>query len=109
MRDDSMFGSLKNVINEEWYDNKDNQYITFITENEYQTYQIFSIYQTEKEDYYIQTEFSDDEFSKFINTIKQRSKKDFNVNVSNEDTILTLSTCANNNKYRVVLHSVRVK
>ena len=36
-------------------------------------------------------------------------KKDFNVNVSNEDTILTLSTCANNNKYRVVLHSVRVK
>lgn len=48
MRDDSMFGSLKNVINEEWYDNKDNQYITFITENEYQTYQIFSIYQTEK-------------------------------------------------------------
>ena len=64
---------------------------------------------TEKEDYYIQTEFSDDEFSKFINTIKQRSKKDFNVNVSNEDTILTLSTCANNNKYRVVLHSVRIK
>jgi len=40
---------------------------------------------------------------------KQKSKKDFNVNVSNEDTILTLSTCANNNKYRVVLHSVRVK
>lgn len=109
MRDDSMFGSLKNVIKEEWYDNKDNQYITFITENEYQTYQIFSIYQAEKEDYYIQTEFSDDEFSKFINTIKQRSKKDFNVNVSNEDTLLTLSTCANNNKYRVVLHSVRVK
>ena len=108
MRDDSMFGSLKNVIKEEWYDNKDNQYITFITENEYQTYQIFSIYQTEKEDYYIQTEFSDDEFSKFINTIKQRSKKDFNVNVSNEDTILTLSTCANNNKYRVVLHAKKI-
>ena len=70
MRDDSMFGSLKNVIKEEWYDNKDNQYITFITENEYQTYQIFSIYQTEKEDYYIQTEFSDDEFSKFISDFK---------------------------------------
>ena len=34
-----------------------------------------------------------DEFSKFINTIKQRSKKDFNVNVSNEDTLLALSTC----------------
>ena len=40
---------------------------------------------------------------------EKKSKKDFNVIVSNEDTILTLSTCANNNKYRVVLHSVRVK
>ena len=40
---------------------------------------------------------------------EKKSKKDFNVNVSNEDTILTLSTCANNNKYMVVLHSVRVK
>ena len=40
---------------------------------------------------------------------EKKSNKDFNVNVSNEDTILTLSTCANNNKYRVVLHSVRVK
>ena len=40
---------------------------------------------------------------------EKKSNKDFNVIVSNEDTILTLSTCANNNKYRVVLHSVRVK
>ena len=30
-------------------------------------------------------------------------------NVSKEDTLLTLSTCVNNNKYRIVLHSVRVK
>ena len=41
--------------------------------------------------------------------VEKKSRKDFNVNVSNEDTILTLSTCANNNKYRVALHSVRVK
>lgn len=109
MRDNSMFGSLKDVIKEEWYNNEENKYITFITENAYQVYQVFSVYQIEKEDYYIQTKFKDDEFSKFVDTIKQRSKKDFAVEVSNEDTILTLSTCANNNKYRVVLHSVRVK
>ena len=109
MRDNSMFGSLKDVIKEEWYNNEENKYITFITENDYQVYQVFSVYQIEKEDYYIQTKFKDDEFSKFVDTIKQRSKKDFAVEVSNEDTILTLSTCANNNKYRVVLHSVRVK
>lgn len=109
MRNNSMFGSLKDVITEEWYNNEENKYITFVTENEYQTYQVFSVYQIKTEDYYIQTEFKSNEFTEFIDTITKRSKKDFGINVSKEDTILTLSTCANNNKYRVVLHSVRVK
>lgn len=109
MRDNSMFGSLKDVITEEWYNNEENKYITFVTENNYQTYQVFSLYQIKTEDYYIKTEFKSNEFPEFIDTITKRSKKDFDINVSKEDTILTLSTCANNNKYRVVLHSVRVK
>ena len=109
MRNNSMFGSLKDVITEEWYNNEENKYITFVTENDYQTYQVFSVYQIKTEDYYIQTEFKSNEFTEFIDTITKRSKKNFGINVSKEDTILTLSTCSNNNKYRVVLHSVRVK
>ena len=109
MRNNSMFGSLKDVITEEWYNNEENKYITFVTENDYQTYKVFSVYQIKTEDYYIQTEFKSNEFTEFIDTITKRSKKDFGINVSKEDTILTLSTCSNNNKYRVVLHSVRVK
>ena len=109
MRNNSMFGSLKDVITEEWYNNEENKYITFVTENDYRTYQVFSVYQIQTEDYYIQTEFKSNEFQEFIDTITKRSKKDFGINVSKEDTILTLSTCSNNNKYRVVLHSVRVK
>ena len=109
MRDDSMFGSLKKVINEEWYNNEDNRYITLITESQTQIYEVFSVYQTEKEDYYIQTNFNtEEEFNTFAQTIKKRSKKDFNINVSGEDDILTLSTCANNNKYRVVLHAKKM-
>lgn len=109
MRDDSMFGSLKWVINEDWYNNEDNKYITLITENETQVYEVFSVYQTEKEDYYIQTNFdTEKEFNTFAQTIKKRSKKDFNVDVNKEDNILTLSTCANNNKYRVVLHAKKI-
>ena len=109
MRDDSMFGSLKWVINEDWYHNEDNKYITLITENETQVYEVFSVYQIEKEDYYIQTNFNTEkEFSEFIETIAKRSKKDFNVDVNKEDNILTLSTCANNNKYRVVLHAKKI-
>ena len=109
MRDDSMFGSLKWVINEDWYNNEDNKYITLITENETQVYEVFSVYQIEKEDYYIQTNFNTEkEFNTFAQTIKKRSKKDFNVDVNKEDNILTLSTCANNNKYRVVLHAKKI-
>lgn len=106
MRDNSMFGSLKNIIDEEWYNNEDNRYIALITEDQTQIYEVFSVYQIEKEDYYIQTNFNNEmEFEKFVETLKQRSKKDFNVDISSEDDILTLSTCANNNKYRIVLHA----
>lgn len=108
MRDNSMFGSLKNVIKEEWYNNENNKYIILATENEYSIYEVFSVYQIKKEDYYIKTDFnSDKEFEEFFQKVKERSIKDFNIDISKENSILTLSTCANNNKYRVVLHAVK--
>ena len=104
-----MFGSLKNILNSDWYDNEENMNITFYTENEKCVYKVFSIYKTESEDYYIKTEFNNDnEFEQFINTIKSRSIKNFGIDVSRSDSILTLSTCANNNKYRVVLHAKKM-
>jgi len=103
MKDNSMFGSLKNILNEEWYNNEENYVIDFITENEEQKYQVFSIYKIENEDYYIDTELK-----KFVKTLKDRSIKDFGIEVTEEDSILTLSTCANNNEYRVVLHAKRI-
>jgi len=108
MKDNSMFGSLKNILNEEWYNNEENYVIDFITENEEQKYQVFSIYKIENEDYYIDTEFKKNEFKKFVKTLKDRSIKDFGIEVTEEDSILTLSTCANNNEYRVVLHAKRI-
>ena len=109
MRDDSMFGSLKNILNSDWYDNEKNTNITLYTENEKCIYKVFSIYKIKSEDYYITTEFENDKkFEQFVNTIKKRSIKDFSVDVSKDDNILTLSTCANNNKYRVVLHAKKI-
>ena len=109
MKDNSMFGSLKNILNSDWYDNEENTNIILYTENEKCIYKVFSIYKIESEDYYIKTEFSDDNnFEQFVNTIKKRSIKEFNTDVSKDDNILTLSTCANNNKYRVVLHAKKI-
>ena len=109
MRDGSMFGSLKNILNEEWYNNAENMNITFLTENRNYIYKVFSIYKIESEDYYIKTNFKNDaDYEKFLNIIKNRSIKNFDVKLNVDDKILTLSTCANNNKYRVVLHAKKL-
>lgn len=109
MRDESMFGSLKNILNEEWYNNAENKNITFLTEKENYIYKVFSIYKIENEDYYIKTNFKNDEdYEKFLNTIKNRSIKNFDINLNINDKIITLSTCANNNKYRIVLHAKKL-
>lgn len=108
-RDGSLFGTLKNILDEKWYNNSENYKIPFILENEKNEYQVFSVYMIEEEDYYITTNFATQiEFQDFINTIKKRSIKDFGINVTSDDKILTLSTCANNNKYRVVLHAKKI-
>ena len=109
-RDGSMFGTLKNVLNEDWYSNKDNREIVLVTENRINKYQVFSVYEDKASDYPITTEFkNDNEYLKFLNTIKKKSKYNFNVDVSEEKSILTLSTCATNNQNRVTLHAINIK
>lgn len=111
MRSGTMFGTLENVLTEEWYNNEENQYITFTTEKETYIYKIFSIYRIEAEDYYIQNNFkSDDEYKRFVKTLQTRSIKDFKMDGELEQTqqILTISTCADNNEYRVVVHAIKM-
>ena len=104
----SMFGTLKNILNKEWYDNPDNYKILFVTKDAINYYQVFSIYKIEKEDYYTNTNFNNETFTNFLENIKNRSIKDFNVNLNNTSNIITLSTCDINNKYRVVLHAKKM-
>lgn len=104
-KDGSMFAPLKEVLKPEWYNNEDNRIILFVTENKKYSCEIFSIYKIENEEYYIQTEFNDSSFKKFITTIKNRSIVDFNIDVNVENQILTLSTCDDNNDYRIVIHA----
>ena len=48
-------------------------------------------------------------FHSLPDKIKNRSLKDFKVEVTTNDKILTLTTCADNNKYRVVVHAKKVE
>ncbi len=102
----SMFGTLKNTLEKEWYKNEENHIITFAKEDGIHHYQIFSIYSVPNEDYYINTSFkNDDEFGKFLKTIKSRSIYKFDTKVEKTDKILTLSTCNNFGRYRIAVHA----
>ena len=106
-KDGSMFGDLKDSQTPEWNENEDNQYIVYITPDEKCNYEVFSVYNVGEEDYYITTKFRGGEFERFINKLKSRSVCDFGVEVSEDDSILTLSTCAGPD-YRTVLHAKKV-
>lgn len=108
-KDNSMFGSLRSVIKNDWYSNKDNHIIRLSTETENTMWQIFSVYRTKIESYYITTEFPTDKaYEEFLNTIKERSLYNFNTSISTNDRILTLSTC-NGEDYRIVVHAKLIK
>ena len=108
-KDRTMFGSLKNILTNDWYKNKDNHIIKLSTESENTLWQVFSVYHIETETYYITTNFDNNEkYKNFINTLKNRSALKFNANVSENDKILTLSTCYNK-KEKVVLHAKLIK
>lgn len=108
MKNNSMFGSLPDVLSKKWYNNEDNYIIDLVTEEKEYKYQVFSVYKIENEEYYIKTKFESDEFSQFIKIIKGRSYKNFKVDITKEDVILTLSTCGATNDYRIVLHAKKI-
>ncbi len=112
--DKSMFGSLNDIMDtKDYFEQDGHQYIKiWNTDNELLTYQVFSIYSIEKEEYYITTKFnSTRDFQDFINTVKKRSKIDFSVDVTTKDKLLTLSTCrgSGGTSKREVIHAKRVE
>lgn len=112
MLDGTMFGSIEQLFEEKFFEKEENNYIQIYNKNnELITYQIFSYYIIEKEEYYITTTFNNDnEFYNYINTMLSRSYKNFNVDVTTNDKILTLSTChgIGNTTKRKVVHAKRI-
>lgn len=104
----TMFGSLKDTLKSSWQSNKDNYIIKISTEKENSIWQIFSVYKIATTSDYLQTTFSNNEFESFISLIKGRSSYNFETNVTNEDKVLTLSTCYNDND-KMVVHAKLIK
>ena len=107
-----MLGTLRYVTNPSWYKNPDNQIITFNTKVKNMKWKIFSIYKIPVTNDYLYANFGDlNEFQSFLNMIRSRSMYDFNVNVTKDDHILTISTCGTsttNSPTRLVIHAVLI-
>ncbi len=102
-----MFGTLYKAKSANWYKNPENQIIEFDTLYEKLKWKIFSIYVVPNTNDYLIAYFSSDEkFQEYLNMVTDRSIYTFNTPVSVEDNIITLSTCANNGKNRLVIHAV---
>jgi sortase B len=107
MRNGSMFGQLRNFRDREFAE--ENRYFTIYTLNNVFRYEIFSFYEiTEFGDVYAIGFGHDEVFAVFVGNMLRRSNHNFQVSVSEEDKIVTLSTCSAVGM-RFVVHGRQIK
>ena len=107
MRNGTMFGTLRYVLDSSWRKNKDNMIISLDVGNKKYKFEIFSAYKVDyTTDYLVTTLETSREKKDFIDLIRNRSSFKSNVSVEIDDKILTLSTCTGSNNRRLVVHAV---
>ena len=102
----TMFGTLPKLLNKKWFNSPNNHYIKLSTKNTNTIWQIFSAYKITPTTDYLQTRFNSTiTYQEFLNTLKERSEYNFNLNLNYTDKIITLSTCDNTGTKRVAIHA----
>lgn len=111
MLDGSMFGGLEKVLEKGYFDNEDNYYILYNSKSNRYVYKIYGVYVSDLNFNFIQTDFStESEFNNYILETKRRTEAQ-NVNIEgsmvySSDKIMTLVTCADGGKKRLVINAV---
>jgi len=104
-RDKSMFGTINMLFDSKFYKNNKDE-ILLIKENEIIKYKIFSVYKIHYTDDYNSLNY--ESLKEKITIFKKRSELPFDLNFENAKQIITLSTCSNDNRYRLVVHGLKV-
>lgn len=110
MRNKTMFAQLEKYKEKEFFHN--NNDIKIEVENDkVLTYKVFSVYVTDANDNYIKTNFDNkSEYKEFLDKIKNKSIYKSDINVDENDKIITLSTCSYEfNDARMVVHGKLLK
>ncbi|WP_433957467.1 class B sortase [Cytobacillus horneckiae] len=92
MKDGSMFAQLTKYLDKDFY--MDHPTVYFDTLYAGYDLEVFSVYQTTTDFYYIETDFaSNEQYLHFIDTLKGKSVHQTDVAIAENDRIVTLSTC----------------
>lgn len=111
MKDGSMFQHLTKFLDKDFFES----HRTFEIDTLYDNYEaeIFAVYNTLTDFNYIQTDFdTDEEYGQLLSKIRDVSKFQTDVDVSENDQIITLSTCdyqLDKNEGRLVVQAKLVK
>ena len=110
MRNKTMFAQLKKYKEKEFFYG-DNDIVIEVENGKVLKYKVFSAYVTDAKDNYIKTNFDDKaQYKEFLEDIKNKSQYKSDIDVNENDKIITLSTCSYEfNDARMVVHGKLLK
>ena len=110
MRNKTMFAQLKKYKEKEFFYG-DNDIVIEVENDKVLKYKVFSAYVTDSKDNYIKTNFDDKaQYKEFLEDIKNKSQYKSDIDVNENDKIITLSTCSYEfNDARMVVHGKLLK
>lgn len=110
MRNKTMFAQLKKYKEKEFFYGN-NDIVIEVENGKVLKYKVFSAYVTDAKDNYIKTNFDDkDQYKEFLEDIKNKSLYKSDIDVNENDKIITLSTCSYEfNDARMVVHGKLLK
>lgn len=107
MRDGSMFGSFKKLVDDSSLLDENSHFYIYTDEAVY-TYEIFSYYMTKSDSNRYMVFTSDENYDRYTQWAMENSNYDFDVDLSERANIVSLSTCYGSagTSRRVLIHGV---
>ena len=97
-----MFSDLTKIYNGK----VNNDILIYLKNGNIYRYSIYSCYMREPDDISINTKIKDSSLTDYMNQMKNRSVRQYNVNIVLNDNI-TLSTCDSSGKKRIIVHGIK--
>jgi sortase B len=105
MKNGSMFAPLKEYLNQDFFE-ENGGWFTLYTPEGIWRYQIFSVYQAAADDELYTVGFVEsEEYNAFLKMLYENSLYETGVTVYSDDHVMTLSTCTDDGKNRIVVHA----